>query len=170
VISRGRIREFRNQAYEVGNLLHAAVAELVMDRSASFLDLTDKMDSAERAEVRSVVGGGETMSEGGNPIGDKHRAMVAVEMWIEEEEAARTAGYVVTYTTAPSDYDWFGTKALIENVGMTTGAHPKTIRKVHGPADLVEAQRGRYGSGLHMAADEIEWKKLVDYKLVTVLP
>jgi len=70
----------------------------------------------------------------------------------------------ITYTTAPTNYDWFGTHTLEENVGTTTNG--KTIRKVAGPATRVEAQRGRYGSGLHLAVDENEWDKLVRYELV----
>lgn len=74
---------------------------------------------------------------------------------------------VVTYTTAPVDYDWFGTHTValvaVDNRG-------KTIRKVKGPASRVGDQRGRYMSGLHMAVDEAEFKKLVAYKLVQKLP
>ena len=73
----------------------------------------------------------------------------------------------VTYTTAPNDYDWFGTHTLEECAGTTTNG--KTVRKVSGPANRVEAQRGRFASGNHMAVDEAEWKKLVDYKLVTLV-
>lgn len=70
----------------------------------------------------------------------------------------------ITYTTAPTDYDWFGTRT-VALAGVDSRG--KTIRKVSGPSNRVEAQRGRYASGLHMAVDETEWKKLVDYKLVT---
>ena len=72
----------------------------------------------------------------------------------------------MTYTTAPKDYDWFGT----ETVQAVSGRDKRgrVIRKVRGPASYVESQRGRYGSGLHMAVDEPEWQKLVAYKLVTV--
>lgn len=70
----------------------------------------------------------------------------------------------ITYTTAPVDYDWFGTHTLEECVG--TASNSKPIRKVAGPSDRVESQRGRYGSGCHMAVDEVEWNKLVNYKLV----
>lgn len=73
---------------------------------------------------------------------------------------------VVTYTTAPADYDWFGTTEIIPDVGTHVGAIGKTVRKVEGPADRVEEQRDRYASGCHMAADETEWAKLVSYKLV----
>lgn len=75
---------------------------------------------------------------------------------------------VVTYTTAPADYDWFGTRELDAWVGSTKAPGSKKVRKVVSPADEVENMRARYSSGLHMAVDETEWKKLVDYKLVTL--
>ncbi len=73
---------------------------------------------------------------------------------------------VIIYTTATSDYDWFGTTELAANVGTTRNG--KTIRKVEIEKSRADAQCGRYASGLHMAADETEWKKLVGYGLVTV--
>lgn len=73
----------------------------------------------------------------------------------------------ITYTTAPRDYDWFGTHE-VEAVAGTSGG--KVVRKVSGPSERVEAQRARYDSGLHMAVDEQEWQKLVSYKLVTPAP
>ena len=71
----------------------------------------------------------------------------------------------MTYTTAPKDYDWFGTETVEAVAGRDKRG--RIIRKVRGPESYVEAQRARYGSGLHMAVDEPEWKKLVAYKLVT---
>jgi hypothetical protein len=71
----------------------------------------------------------------------------------------------IIYTTASSDYDWFGTTELAANVGTTKNG--KTIRKVEIETSRLDAQCGRYGSGLHMAADEAEWMKLVGYGLVT---
>jgi len=71
----------------------------------------------------------------------------------------------VTYTTAPTDYDWFGT-TTVAVAGVDKRG--KTIRKVTSPASRVDAQRGRYASGLHMAVDETEWQKLVSYNLVTL--
>jgi hypothetical protein len=82
-------------------------------------------------------------------------------------ECLLCSGQLITYTTAPSDYDWFGT-TTVAVVG--TASNGKTIRKVIGPASRVEAQRDRYASGLHMVADEAEWAKLVAQKLVTVTP
>ena len=71
----------------------------------------------------------------------------------------------ITYTTAPADYDWFGT-TTVATVGRASNG--KAIRKVVGPTARVEAQRDRYASGLHMVADETEWAKLVAHKLVTL--
>ena len=68
------------------------------------------------------------------------------------------------YTTAPKDYDWGFTTEVNANVG--TASNGKTIRGVTIPDSRVDDQVGRYQSGLHMAVDETEWKKLVDYKLV----
>jgi hypothetical protein len=73
---------------------------------------------------------------------------------------------VIIYTTAPSDYDWSFTTELAANVGTTKNG--KTIRKVEIQKNRADAQCDRYSSGLHMRADETEWAKLVDYKLVTV--
>jgi hypothetical protein len=50
------------------------------------------------------------------------------------------------------------------NVGTTKNG--KTIRKVEIDKSRADVQCDRYSSGLHMRADETEWKKLVDYKLV----
>jgi hypothetical protein len=73
---------------------------------------------------------------------------------------------VVTYTTAPASYDYTGFGA--KDLGVVAhDSRGKPIRKVSNPEGGVEAQRGRYASGMHMAADETEWKKLVQYKLVT---
>jgi len=78
-----------------------------------------------------------------------------------ESDEAQT----ITYTTAPADYDWFGTHT-IEIAGKDSRG--RDVRKVSGPTSRVQAQRDRYGSGLHMAVDQTEWDKLVSYKLVTV--
>lgn len=84
-----------------------------------------------------------------------------------KNEEKLVGGYpeVITYTTAPEDYDWFGTHT-IEVVG--NDKRGKDIRKVASSDKYVESQRGRYASGNHLAVDETEWKKLVDYKLVEV--
>lgn len=74
-------------------------------------------------------------------------------------------GWPATYTTAPPDYDWFGT---FTEASAGTTSQGKHVRKVRSDPQYVDSQRGRYMSGNHMAVDEVEWKKLVKYKLVTV--
>jgi hypothetical protein len=68
---------------------------------------------------------------------------------------------VITYTTAPEAYDWFGTRT-VRIAGCTSG---KVVRMVSSRPAHVEAQRDRYASGCHMAKDETDWLKLVGYKL-----
>lgn len=78
-----------------------------------------------------------------------------------EEEA-------ITYTTAPEDYDWFGTRTVeIAGTYLGTNNKQKPVRKVTGPKFRVEAQRDRYASGLHLAVDEKEWRKLLAFNLAT---
>ena len=72
---------------------------------------------------------------------------------------------VFTYTTAPADYDWFGS-STVRVAGYDKRGRP--IRLVTSDPRHAQAQRERYLSGLHMAADDEEWEKLVNYKLVTV--
>jgi hypothetical protein len=72
------------------------------------------------------------------------------------------------YTTAEIDYDWFGTREIDPDVGNTTGGRQKIVRLVEIPTERADAQRGRYGSGLHLVADDAEWAKLVGYGLVDV--
>lgn len=74
---------------------------------------------------------------------------------------------VFTYTTAPSDYDWFGT-ATVRVVGHDKRGKP--IRLVTSDPKYAQSQRERYASGLHMAVDDTEWEKLVKYNLVTLTP
>lgn len=73
---------------------------------------------------------------------------------------------VFTYTTAPTDYDWFGT-TTVKIAGHDKRGRP--IRLVSSDPRHAQAQRDRYASGLHMAVDDTEWEKLVNYKLVTQL-
>jgi hypothetical protein len=70
----------------------------------------------------------------------------------------------ITYTTAPADYDWFGTRT-VRIAGRDKRG--KTIRMVRSDPKHLQSQRDRYMSGLHMAVDETEWEKLVRYGLVT---
>lgn len=69
-----------------------------------------------------------------------------------------------TYTTAPADYDWFDS-STVRVVGHDKRGRP--IRLVSSDPKHVQSQRERYMSGLHMAADDTEWEKLVKYNLVT---
>lgn len=96
-----------------------------------------------------------------------HQGLVA-EAMAEGRRQARLHNQgdrVVTYTTAEEAYDGFGTQTEAI-VGKTDRG--KTIRKVTTPARHVNWQRMRYGSGLHMAIDETEFQKLVDYGMVTL--
>ena len=71
----------------------------------------------------------------------------------------------VTYTTAPEDYDYtgFGTR----DVGVVaTTEKGVAVRKITTRPNHTGYQRGRYGSGLHMAADTKEFEKLVNYGFV----
>lgn len=70
---------------------------------------------------------------------------------------------VFTYTTAPADYDWFGSKT-VSIAGHDKRGRP--IRLVSSDPQHAQAQRERYMSGLHMAVDDTEWEKLVKYDLV----
>jgi len=70
------------------------------------------------------------------------------------------------YTTAEKAYDWFGTRELAAVAGHTTGKFPKVVRLVELEDGRAEAQRARYASGLHLVADELEFIKLVGYKIV----
>jgi len=73
------------------------------------------------------------------------------------------------YTTAEIDYDWFGTREVAPAVARTKGGSQQTIRLVEIPTDRANAQRGRYGSGLHLVADDAEWATLLDYGMVEML-
>ena len=73
-------------------------------------------------------------------------------------------GDVITYTSAPADYDWYYTTE-IGVVGKD--GRGLNVRKVSSPERHFEAQRDRYTSGLHFAIDEAEWEKRVSLKLVT---
>jgi len=82
---------------------------------------------------------------------------------MQEQAATKTDDTVVTYTTAPADYDGFGTRTDRAAVARSSG---KLIRRVRTPAPHVNWQRMRYGSGLHMAADEAEFAKMREYGLL----
>jgi hypothetical protein len=67
-----------------------------------------------------------------------------------------------TYTTAGEEYDGFGTRTL-KIAGKTNRS--KVVRLVMTPEPHVGWQRARYSSGLHLAVDIEEWRKLVAYGL-----
>ena len=77
------------------------------------------------------------------------------------------AGWVRTFTTAPVDYDGFGTVTLKSPAGCTERG--REVRLVLTPPEHVNWQRARYQSGMHMAVDDAEWQKLVSYGLVQVV-
>lgn len=69
----------------------------------------------------------------------------------------------LTITTAPRDYD-YGQTWTVETVGLDKRG--REIRVVATPTGYpTEYQRGRYGSGLHMAVSPSEWEKVKPYTL-----
>lgn len=60
--------------------------------------------------------------------------------------AAKRATWTVCWTTAPEDYDTFGTETLIPDAGEWCG---KTLRQVAIDPRHLDYQSCRYGSGLH---------------------
>lgn len=70
-----------------------------------------------------------------------------------------------TFTSAPEDYDGFGT-TTIRVAGINRRG--QSVREVETPDSAVEWQRMRYGSGLHLAASVEEFAKLVRYGFVTL--
>ena len=69
---------------------------------------------------------------------------------------------VRVYTTAPVDYDGFGTRT-VRLAGHTDRG--KTVRLVETADEHATWQRLRYQSGMCLAVDESEWRKLVGYGL-----
>jgi hypothetical protein len=63
---------------------------------------------------------------------------------------------IVTYTTAPAEYDGFGTR--IEQVMGTYNGH--IVRRVTTPERHVRWQRDRYGSGLFSSWSEQDWQQV----------
>lgn len=58
------------------------------------------------------------------------------------------------FTTAPAAYDYATTTEVTANVGTLNG---KIVREVYvpvNPPNLLEYQRGRYLSGMHLATTE----------------
>jgi hypothetical protein len=102
----------------------------------------------------------DTRNDHADPTG---ASMPMEEVPTEPAPAEPAPAACVTYTTAPEDYDWFGTHT-VAIVGTTDRG--KTVRKVLSDPNYLDGQRARYGSGLHLAVDETEWQKLVNYGLV----
>lgn len=71
----------------------------------------------------------------------------------------------VIFTTAPKGYDWRWTTEEKEVAGINLRG--TVVRKVRIEKKHAVDQIGRYLSGLHMAANEEEWHKLVCFGLVT---
>ena len=66
-----------------------------------------------------------------------------------------------TYTTAPEEYDGFGTELIAEIGRMKKGG--TTVRLVATPAEHLDWQRNRYYSGgIYFVGDFDAWKKLLD--------
>ncbi len=74
---------------------------------------------------------------------------------------------VVTYTSAPASFDYPYTKDMGVVAKDSKG---RDIRKVVTASNKLKIQLGRYWSGaIYVVADEAEFKKLVDFKLVTLV-
>lgn len=71
---------------------------------------------------------------------------------------------VEMYTTAPTDYDGFGTKTVIADAGKDCD---KTVRKVEVVKEHETWQRQRYFSGCHSAYDRKCWFGLCDGGIAT---
>jgi hypothetical protein len=80
-----------------------------------------------------------------------NRIAYRAELVSREEDGTRL---VPTWTSAPVDYDGFGTVTVEADCGVYCG---KPIRKVETPLKHLNWQRDRYGSGLHTAASAVEW-------------
>lgn len=71
-----------------------------------------------------------------------------------------------TYTTAPEDYDGFGTYTVKV---VAKDKRDRDIRMVETPAAHVNWQRNRYFSGCHGAWTEADYAEQVEYGLVEVV-
>lgn len=67
----------------------------------------------------------------------------------------------IRFTTAPQDYDGFGTKTLDPKYAITHHGDP--IRKVEIHNDHLVWQTMRYASGLHRASTEAELADEIRY-------
>lgn len=72
----------------------------------------------------------------------------------------------ITYTSAPPDYDGFGTLTVRECAGVLKSSG-KVVREVRTPAEHVDWQRNRYYSGgIYATFTPAEFAQAVEYKLV----
>lgn len=70
-----------------------------------------------------------------------------------------------TYTSAPPDYDGFGTVTVRDCAGVLKSG--KVLREVATPAEHVEWQRNRYYSGgIYATFTPVQFEQAVEYKLV----
>lgn len=69
------------------------------------------------------------------------------------------------YTTAPADYDDFGTVSTV--VGWE---HDRPVRRVEIADDHLEWQEGRYWSGCYACWDERGWFQMLKCGLATTQP
>lgn len=73
---------------------------------------------------------------------------------------------VTTYTTAPACYDYGWTKEIAVGEYTIIKQPDKIIRRVETPAEYVDGQRMRYGSGLHLAASQEDVERMSPWYLV----
>lgn len=89
-------------------------------------------------------------------------ALQQVDKWTQPR-AYNAETEELTITTAPRDYD-YGQTWTVETVGLDKrGREIRIVATPAGPQS--DYQRGRYGSGLHMAVSPSEWEKVKQYTL-----
>lgn len=66
----------------------------------------------------------------------------------------------IRYTTAPVDYDAFGTQTLENNCGADSSRPDRPFRKVSIRAEHLKWHEARYGSGMHASFTEEQFAKL----------
>jgi hypothetical protein len=79
--------------------------------------------------------------------------------------------YIRTLTTAPDDYDGFGTRTVrIAGWLQRTDREPEEVRLVETPEEHVDWQRGRYSSGIYLVNTPEQWRKTVDANMAVAKP
>ncbi len=78
--------------------------------------------------------------------------------WGQDDDPRRVSR-VEIYTTAPAEYDGFGTHTL-ETLGDTKYGQP--LRKVSVRSDFIEWQTQRYLSGMYAAMGQADYDALKD--------